>query len=138
MNNRSQLPIETQESFEVIDGIESDYDELPDFTPDTPNAATGTLLYYIILLSFSFTHYLHHFTLSPSSILNLSSPEKKNQIILLRLTSGSDPWRTTNLFSTLYDGHHDFEKSSFLPGIRVSASIVHVERFSSYPINPNL
>ena len=44
MNNRSQVPIATQESqFEVIDGIESDYDELPDFTPDTPNNATGTL-----------------------------------------------------------------------------------------------
>lgn len=63
MNNRPhQFPIETQESFEVIDGIESDYDELPDFTPGTPNTATGTLLDFInislfLSLSPSFNHY---------------------------------------------------------------------------------
>lgn len=38
MNNRSD-----QESFEVIDGAESDYDELPDFTPDTPINGTNFL-----------------------------------------------------------------------------------------------
>lgn len=55
MNNRPhQFPIETQESFEVIDGFESDYDELPDFTPGTPNTATGTLLDFINFSLFLF------------------------------------------------------------------------------------